>query len=129
MGFGEAISTGFIKYFNFSDRARRSEYWYWTLFGVIVAIVGNAGNAMLHTHLFNLLLALPLIIPGWAVAVRRLHDIDRSGWWLLIAVIPLIGAIVLYIWFATKGTEGPNRFGSDPLAAKPLPDQPFGAPA
>ena len=129
MGFGQAISAGFTKYVNFSDRSCRSEYWYWTLFAAMVAVVGNIGNAMLHTHLVNLLLSLPIIIPGWAVAIRRLHDTDRSGWWVLIALIPIIGGIILIVWFATKGTDGPNRFGSDPLAANPFPNQQFGAPA
>ncbi len=129
MGFGQAISAGFSKYVNFSDRSCRSEFWYWTLFTFIVGVVGNIGNAMLHTHVVNLLLSLPFIIPGWAIAIRRLHDIDRTGWWVLIGLIPFIGGILLVIWFATKGTDGPNRFGSDPLAANPFPNQQFDAPA
>jgi uncharacterized membrane protein YhaH (DUF805 family) len=129
MGFGQAISAGFTKYVNFRDRSCRSEYWYWTLFTTIVAVVGNIGNAMLHTHVVNLLLSLPFIIPGWAIGIRRLHDTDRSGWWVLIGLIPIIGIIILIVWFATKGTDGPNRFGSDPLAANPFPNQQFGAPA
>lgn len=129
MGFGQAISAGFSKYVNFSDRSCRSEFWYWTLFTIIVAAVGNIGDAMLHTHVVNLLLGLPFFIPSWAMQVRRLHDIDRSGWWILIALIPLIGAIILLVWFATKGTDGRNRFGSDPLAANPFPNQQFGARA
>jgi uncharacterized membrane protein YhaH (DUF805 family) len=128
MDFGTAISTGFAKYINFSDRACRSEYWYWMLFAVIFAVMGNIGNYMLHTQLVNLLVGLPFIIPGWAVSIRRLHDTDRSGWWSLIAAIPLIG-VVLLVWFATQGTQGPNRFGPDPLDANPSPGQPFGAPA
>ncbi|MGA8548079.1 MAG: DUF805 domain-containing protein [Mycobacterium sp.] len=127
MGFIQAISAGFTKYFNFSDRACRSEFWYWMLFAGTVAIVGNIGNWMLHTNLVNLLLGLPFFFPSWAVEVRRLHDIDRSGWWILIAVIPFIGAIILIRWFATKGDEGRNRFGSDPLAANPFPNHQFGA--
>jgi uncharacterized membrane protein YhaH (DUF805 family) len=62
--------------------------------------------------LFN----LAVLLPGIAIGVRRLHDLDRSGWWLLIFLIPLIGPIILLIWFCTKGTEGPNRFGADRLA-------------
>jgi len=129
MGFGRAISAGFSKYVNFTDRSCRSEFWYWTLFTVIVAAVGNIGYAMLHTHVLGVLLGLPFFIPSWAMQVRRLHDTDRSGWWLLIALIPLIGAIILLVWLATKGTDGRNRFGSDPLAANPFPNQQFGAPA
>ncbi|OBI98829.1 hypothetical protein A5660_04370 [Mycobacterium alsense] len=129
MGFGQAISAGFAKYFNFSDRSCRSEYWYWVLFTTLVAIAGNVGNVMLHTRAVNIILSLPFIIPSWAIAVRRLHDIDRTGWWVLISFVPIVGAIVLIIFFVNRGTDGPNRFGADPLAAEPSPNQQFGAPA
>jgi hypothetical protein len=56
------------------------------------------------------------LLPGIAVGVRRLHDVDRSGWWLLLAFIPLVGTIILIVWFCTRGTPGPNRFGPDPLS-------------
>ena len=62
------------------------------------------------------LVSLGLFLPGLAVAVRRLHDVDRSGWWLLLAFVPLIGIIVLIVWWCTEGTRGPNRFGPDPKA-------------
>jgi uncharacterized membrane protein YhaH (DUF805 family) len=65
-----------------------------------------------------LIVALGLLIPSIAVAMRRLHDTDRSGWWLLIAFIPFIGSIVLLIFFVLEGTRGPNRFGPDPLAGE-----------
>ena len=61
--------------------------------------------------------ALALFLPGLAVSIRRLHDRDKSGWWVLLAFIPLIGAIILLIWFIMRGTQGPNRFGPDPLQA------------
>jgi uncharacterized membrane protein YhaH (DUF805 family) len=130
MGFGQAISAGFIKYFNFHDRACRSEYWYWTLFTIIVGIVAAIIDAKLNTQLVSGIFNLVTFIPSLAIAVRRLHDIDHSGWWILLSFIPLIGIIVLLVWFATKGADGPNRFGPDPLAAKPpFPNQQFGAPA
>jgi uncharacterized membrane protein YhaH (DUF805 family) len=62
------------------------------------------------------LVTLGLLLPGLAMQIRRLHDVDRSGWWVLLAFVPLIGIIVLIVWWATEGTRGPNRFGSDPKA-------------
>jgi uncharacterized membrane protein YhaH (DUF805 family) len=67
-------------------------------------------------------------LTNWAIGVRRLHDIDRTGWWILISFIPLIGFILLLVWFATKGNDGPNRFGPDPLA-DPFQSEQFGARA
>lgn len=61
-------------------------------------------------------MALGLFLPALSVAVRRLHDLDRTGWWYLIILVPLIGLIVLLVFFVTRGTSGPNRFGPDPLA-------------
>jgi uncharacterized membrane protein YhaH (DUF805 family) len=129
MGFGQAISAGFIKYVNFRDRACRSEYWYWTLFTIIAGIVAAIIDAKLNTQLVSGLFDLVTLIPSLAIAVRRLHDLDRSGWWLLLSFVPLIGFIVLLVWYATKGTDGPNRFGPDPLAANQFPNPRFGAPA
>ena len=65
---------------------------------------------------FYILSALALLVPSVAVAVRRLHDTDRSGWWYLVVLVPFVGAILLIVWFCTKGTSGPNRFGADTLA-------------
>ena len=131
MNFFEAISSGFRNYVNFSGRAARSEYWYWTLFTAIAYIVAYIIDSVVDpdTQVVTGLFALATIIPSIAIAVRRLHDLDRTGWWFLLGFIPLIGAIILLIWYATKGTDGPNRFGPDPLAASPFPDQQFGAPA
>ncbi len=71
---------------------------------------------MLGTTVVSPLFGLATFLPSIAIGVRRLHDLDRSGWWLLLVFIPLIGAIVLLIWYCAKGTAGPNRFGPDPLA-------------
>ena len=128
MGFGQAISAGFSKYVNFRDRACRSEYWYWTLFTIIAGAVAGIIDLTVNTQFVSGLFALVTFIPSVAVGVRRLHDLDRTGWWILIGLIPLIGGIVLLVWYATEGT-GPNRFGPDPLAANPFPNQQFGAPA
>jgi uncharacterized membrane protein YhaH (DUF805 family) len=116
MGFWQAIASGFSNYVNFSGRACRSEYWYWALFvslcNIAALIIDNAIGAYVVSSLFS----LAVLLPGLGLAVRRLHDLDRSGWWLLLALIPLIGAIILLIWFCTRGTVGPNRFGPDRLA-------------
>jgi len=116
MGFGEAIQTGFSKYVNFSDRAIRSEYWYWVLFVVIIAIVTGVIDNVTGIPITNPIFALATLLPGIAVSVRRLHDMDRSGWWVLLGLIPLIGGIILIVWFCMRGTVGVNRYGDDPLA-------------
>jgi uncharacterized membrane protein YhaH (DUF805 family) len=123
MNFGQAISSGFSNYVNFSTRAARSEYWFWTLFAVLATgvtlIIDNATGVPVTYPLFG----LAVFLPGLGVSVRRLHDTDRSGWWLLLILIPLVGTIVLLIWFCTQGTSGPNRFGPDPLGAGGLLSQ------
>ena len=119
MTFAEAIKSGFSKYVTFSGRAARSEYWYWVLFAVLVAIVAG----ILDTAMFPDAEPRPLaaatsvilFLPGLAVGFRRLHDIDRTAWWVLIAFTG-IGVILLIIWACLPGTAGANRFGPDPLA-------------
>ena len=120
MNFGQAISSGFSNYVNFSSRAARSEYWFWVLFVIIAEIVTSAIDYVIGIQLVTSIFALATLLPGIAVGVRRLHDTDRSGWWLLLGVIPIVGAIILIIWFCSKGTDGPNRFGPDPLAGDML---------
>lgn len=112
MSFGDSISTCFNKYAEFVGRARRSEYWWFVLFGLIVSIVLSP----LSTSL-SLLASLALFVPSLAVAVRRLHDTGRSGWYLLISLIPLVGTIILIVWLATEGSPQPNQYGESPKAA------------
>jgi uncharacterized membrane protein YhaH (DUF805 family) len=123
MTFGQAISSGFQNYVNFSGRASRSAYWYWTLFAVLMSIASKLLDVMLFpgcdTSPINSLVGLALFLPGLSIAVRRLHDLDRTGWWLLI-IFTLIGILVLLIWLCMRGTMGANRFGPDPLAIEPL---------
>jgi len=117
MGFGEAVSTCFSKYATFTGRARRPEYWYWVLFGVLVAIAAAILDGAIFdttSSVFTGLSSLALLLPNLAVTVRRLHDIDRSGWWMFILLLPLIGAIVMFVFMCLRGTPGPNRFGQDP---------------
>ena len=123
MGFGQAISSGFSNYVNFSGRACRSEYWYWILFIIIADIVAGIIDYAIGVQVVTSLFGLATILPNLAVAIRRLHDLDRTGWWIFIGLIPLVGWIILIIWYCTRGTAGPNRFGPDPLGgiAAPMP--------
>src|SRR3954468_14824563 len=118
MSFVEAIQSGFSNYVNFSGRAARSEYWYWVLFVVLLSIVTNIIDAVISSSgigILSAIVSLALFLPGLAVGIRRLHDLDKSGWWTLLIFIPLVGAIILIVWACTRGTMGPNRFGPDPL--------------
>ena len=122
MGFADAVKSGFVRYFDFTTRSSRSEYWWWTLFVFLVGMVlsfvemslGLGGDV--YGPLSGLF-SLATFIPGLAVVVRRLHDIDKSGWWLLVLFVPLIGLILILYWAVSEGTSGPNRFGQDPLGA------------
>jgi uncharacterized membrane protein YhaH (DUF805 family) len=114
MNFVEATKAGFNKYVTFSGRAARSEYWFWTLFTVIASIVAGILDAIVGFGIIGTIVSLAVLLPSIAVAVRRLHDLDRTGWWILIA-FTVIGIILLIVWDCTKGTSGPNRFGPDPL--------------
>jgi len=127
MGFGQAISAGFSNYVNFRDRACRSEYWYWVLFVILGDIVTIIIDALIGAQVTSSIFGLVVLIPGIAVSIRRLHDLDRTGWWILLGFIPLIGWIILLIWYVTKGTDGPNRFGPDPLATLAIPAAPRAA--
>jgi uncharacterized membrane protein YhaH (DUF805 family) len=98
-----------------------AEYWYFVLFNLIVLIVLKLIDALLGTYSFvqglgllSGIYSLAVIIPSIAVTVRRIHDIDRTGWWILINLIPLIGAIVLLVFAVTDGTPGSNRYGANP---------------
>jgi uncharacterized membrane protein YhaH (DUF805 family) len=123
MGFSDAVGSCLSSYATFSGRAARAEYWYFVLFQVLANMVANMVDYATGSHLVGALVDLVLILPGLAVAVRRLHDIDKSGWWLLIGFIPIIGWVLVIVWACTKGSLGPNRFGPDPLPV------PFGATA
>ena len=85
------------------------------LFTVLGSIVAGIIDLVLSEPVIDALFGLATILPSLAVAVRRLHDLDRTGWWIFIGLIPLIGWIILIIWYCTRGTVGPNRFGPDPL--------------
>lgn len=108
------------KYAVFSGRARRREYWIFSLINILIGfllgvIEGIAGIAPESDEsILALLYSLAVLLPSLAVGVRRLHDIGKSGWWLLIGLVPLIGAIVLFIFFLRDSEPGTNRFGPNP---------------
>jgi uncharacterized membrane protein YhaH (DUF805 family) len=119
-----AVKTVLGKYATFSGRAARPEYWWWVLATVILFFVlGLVDGALVAPMMgfeafepnagqpLSVIASLGLLIPNLAVAARRLHDTDRSGWWLLLGLIPVIGSLVLIFFLVQKGTEGTNRFG------------------
>ncbi|SCE80988.1 DUF805 domain-containing protein [Micromonospora mirobrigensis] len=122
----DAVKSVFAKYATFGGRARRSEYWWFALFSWVVSILASVLDGAFGTRMgsgpsslgiIGLIVTLALLLPSLAVGVRRLHDTNRSGWWLLIVLVPLVGAIVLLVFFVMEGTRGENRFGADPKVA------------
>ena len=118
MNFQQAVKGCFEKYADFEGRAPRSEYWWWVLFcaltGIAAAILDAAIFGVHHPAQagpINALANLALFLPSLAVTIRRLHDVDRSGWWFLI-VFTGIGAFVLLYWYCKKSDDGINRFGA-----------------
>jgi uncharacterized membrane protein YhaH (DUF805 family) len=108
--FTQAISTCFSKFVDFSGRASRSEFWWFFLFQVIVLVVASIVHPVLY-----LIVALGLLLPGTGASVRRLHDTGRTGWWVLISLVPLIGLVLIY-FLALEGNTGANQYG-DPVVA------------
>ena len=111
----------FRKYTDFSGRSRRKEYWMFALFNIIFSICATILDFVLGTEsafigagTFSFIYFLGIIIPGLSLSVRRLHDVGKSGWMLLIAIIPIIGAIWLLVLFLTDGTFGKNQYGDNP---------------
>jgi len=105
MTFGESIATSFKKYAEFTGRASRSEYWWWMLFVILAPFILS-----MFSDIVGGLFSLAVLLPSLAVAARRLHDIDRSGWWQLIGLIPLIGWVLMIYWCVQPGGDS-NRFG------------------
>lgn len=112
MNFGEAVKTCFQKYFVFSGRARRSEFWWWVLFTVLASIVFGVLDVIVFSGVaedigpFGSLFSLATFIPSLAVTARRLHDTDRSGWWQLGYIVPLIVTAILAVLFLGSGSGG-----------------------
>lgn len=122
----DAVRLFFKRYTDFQGRSRRSEYWWPQLFFILVyialivvigvaSILGSVGQILAGiASLAYFVFALAVLIPSLAVVFRRLHDLDKSAWWILIGIIPLIGSLVLLYWFCQPGTAGSNQYGPDP---------------
>ncbi|MBO5815262.1 MAG: DUF805 domain-containing protein [Bacteroidales bacterium] len=104
------------KYADFNGRARRSEYWYFVLFNFLISMAVGLVAGLIGFDWLSYIYSIALLVPGVAIGVRRLHDIGKSGWWLLISFVPLIGAIWLIILMVKEGNNGSNAYGPDPKA-------------
>lgn len=107
MDFMTSVKTCFKKYFDINGRASRSEYWWFFLFVFIISAI-----TLNISFLLNGIISLLLICPSFAVQIRRLHDDDMSGWFVLLHLIPFIGTLIILYFMVTEGTKGPNRFGN-----------------
>lgn len=118
----------FKQYAVFSGRAQRAQYWYFTLFSILAEIALEIcdqalGTSNEHLSLFSSLFSLAVLLPSLGVTVRRLHDIGRSGWWVLILLIPILGALVLLVFMVLDSQPGDNRYGPNPKGVPaPVPD-------
>ena len=121
--FPDAVKHGFQRYIDFSGRSSRAEYWWFAFFIVLVDIIATAvdtvvlGTDLGGIGLLSAVWELARLIPSLAIGVRRLHDINKSGWWLLSGFVLVIGWIVLIVWAIKRGDEGPNKYGPDPRQA------------
>lgn len=109
MSFIDAVKACFTKYFDFSGRAKRPEYWWFFLFCFLVSLLlGYVGE------MIAMLFSLATFLPSLAVGARRLHDTNRSGWWLLLWLIPVLGWIVLIVFLVQEGETSDNEYGAVP---------------
>jgi uncharacterized membrane protein YhaH (DUF805 family) len=116
MGFQEAVRAVLAKYSDFSGRARRSEYWFWSLalfiayiVAVILFVIFKPLGIIAYLAVF-----LGAIVPSLAVSFRRLHDTNKSGWWLLIGLVPFVGGLILLVFMCIDGDPAPNQYGPPP---------------
>ncbi|MFI8236139.1 DUF805 domain-containing protein [Streptomyces sp. NPDC085866] len=105
------------KYAVFSGRARRQEYWMFFLFNLIISIVLTVVDRAIGSNVISLIYTLAVLLPGLGVTIRRLHDTGRSGWWIFISLIPLVGTIILIVFLATEGKAEQNQYGPNPKYA------------
>lgn len=111
VSFQEALSRFFKNYIVFEGRSNRGEFWKAWLGCIVVSIVANVIDAMIGMPAVGAIWSLAILVPSIAIGARRLHDINKSGWWMLIAFVPIVGIILLIVWYAKKPDPAPNRFG------------------
>ena len=104
------------KYVVFEGRARRKEYWYFALISFIISLILSLIDWAIGINVLATIYGLAVLLPSIAVGVRRLHDTGRTGWWLFIGLIPLVGAIILLVFFFTDSQPGENKYGPSPKA-------------
>ena len=104
------------RYAQFTGRAHREEYWMFVLINILISIGVGIIAAIIHLPVLQMLYAVAVLIPGIAVGIRRLHDTNRSGWWLLISLVPVIGLIVLIVFLVQESDPGDNQYGPNPSA-------------
>ena len=125
IGFSSAAMLGFTRYFDFRGRSSRAEYWWFVLFLVLVDLALSLFDSVSFLAggftggLFGTLWSIAVIVPQISIGARRLHDINRSGWWLLLLVIPILGWGILLIWAVKQGDQGNNSHGPEPTYATP----------
>lgn len=119
------------KYATFSGRASRPEYWWWILALIIASAITGLIDGMIIAPMLGfeafaenagrpltMLMSLAIFLPALGVSIRRLHDVDKSGWWVLVGLVPVVGALVLLYFYIQRGDEGANQFGEpEPLGA------------
>ena len=110
VGFPEAVSEGFKNIVTFSGRASRSAYWWFFLGAVIIDIIGSIIGIAAHAAVIQYIISVIVAIGTLSLSVRRLHDTGRSGFWWLIGFIPLVGTIILIVFYCLAGTPGPNKY-------------------
>lgn len=116
MNLQEAVKSVLSQYAGFTGRARRSEFWFWELAVILTSIVAGILDAILGSNVIQIIVGLALIVPGLAVGARRLHDIGKSGWMQLIGIIPIVGWILVIVWYATDSVPD-NEYGPNPKNA------------
>ncbi len=109
----EHFIDAFRHYADFKGRATRQQFWMFVLFYLIIAIVLNIVDALIGLPLLSTIFSLAMLIPSWAYGARRLHDTGRSGWWQLIILVPVLGFILLIVFWA-QASHGDNQYGSAP---------------
>ncbi len=119
MNVEQATRTSLGKFADFSGRSSRPEYWYFLLPVIVILIVANLIDSILldGMPILGTILGLAALVPTLSAGVRRLHDTDRSGWWLLLALVPIVGGLALLYLYCQPGSPGENRFGPEPSSA------------